>query len=54
MRLLAMLLLLSGCAEMTPVDVGPYQMVEYTIPACSKVTVSPQAGPNRWIECQVR
>lgn len=48
-------LLMAGCATTeTGMEAGPYTMAEYTVPKCSKVTVSSYSGPNRWIECQVR
>ena len=49
-----MLLLLSGCAVLPPEEVGPYTMIEKTIPSCSQVTVSSHPGTAHWIECQVR
>jgi len=55
MRLLAIAILLSGCASTQPGEnVGPYTMTEYTVPACSQVTVSPHPGKAHWVECQVR
>lgn len=48
------LLIMSGCAPIPPVEVGPYLASKNDVPACSQITVSKRSGAYHWPECQVR